>query len=347
MSVVAVSATPRHAAHRQQAPALVSAPSYYVALAVHGNPNFAPSFATVRATKSGATVATIRPPGHRGTFVAVTAAAGDRTFLLDEQPIAGNGNDAGFQARTLYLLLRLGPAGSVRSLTRLPAESQPAGSVVTGLALSPDGTRLAVAVLPNNVKSDHSLQQIRLYTLATGAVRTWSANGTIGYNQDDSTALSWAADGRTLAFDWLGHDNKCDCETRLLDLSAPGHNLLTDSRQATPTTGTNESWNCQTETMLTPDGRTLVCGAETASAMGFVEYSAATGQIIRILDEQDIAGPGGPFPLLMWTNASGSLLIGGFRSGVGTPTTTIGLISGSRLTPVRWPPHLWMTAAAW
>lgn len=343
VSVVAISGTQRHAAGGSHFAAPVRAPAYYVALASNGsNPSSAPSYAVVRATKSGATIATIRPPGHRGTFVAVTA-ADDRTFVLDEQPFAGDGNQA-FQARTFYLL-RLGPSGSERSLTKLPAESQPSGSMVTGLALSPDGTRLAVAVQPHTVKSEPNLQQIRVYTLATGAVRTWSGNGTIGYNEDDSTALSWAADGRTLAFDWLGDNTKCDCTMRLLDLSAPGDNLLTDSRQATPTTMTSKIWNCQTEVMLTPDGQTLVCAAQAGGRLGFVEYSAATGRIVRILYEHTYGRVGGPVPLLMFTNASGSLLIAGFRSGHGT--TTVGLISSGHLTPVPWPAHLWMYAAAW
>jgi hypothetical protein len=51
--------------------------------------------------------------------------------------------------------------------------------MVTGVALSPDGSKLALAVQPNNL-NEPNLQEIRVYTLATGVVRTWYANGTIG-----------------------------------------------------------------------------------------------------------------------------------------------------------------------
>jgi hypothetical protein len=70
-----------------------------------------------------------------------------------------------------------------------------------------------------------------------------------------------------------------------------------------------------------------------------------TGRLVRILDEHSISTASGPVPLLMWTNASGSVLAGGFRSGPGS--TTIGLISGSHRIRVPWPARLWMAAAAW
>jgi hypothetical protein len=103
---------------------------------------------------------------------------------------------------------------------------------MTGFALSPDGTKLAIAIGPDNVNNDPNLQQVRVYTLATGAVQTWSADGTIGFGPDDARSLSWASDERTLAFSWAVAGAGVHTSVRLLDTETGGGNLLADSRQA-------------------------------------------------------------------------------------------------------------------
>ena len=95
--------------------------------------------------------------------MAVTAAGDDRTFVLAEQ-----GQDR--KAVTFYQF-RLGSSGRPGALTRLPM-SVADGKTMTGLALSPDGTRLAIAVAPGG-----GVQQVRLYPVHGGAGRTWSATG--------------------------------------------------------------------------------------------------------------------------------------------------------------------------
>jgi hypothetical protein len=69
-------------------------PPYYVALNAHGNAVSAPVYAVVRATATGRALGTIQPSVPGGTIRAVTAAAGDRTFVLDESK-AGSGNLVG------------------------------------------------------------------------------------------------------------------------------------------------------------------------------------------------------------------------------------------------------------
>jgi RNA polymerase sigma factor (sigma-70 family) len=69
-------------------------PRYYVALSYTGSeqccepgkPASPVTHAVVRVTTTGQTLATIEPPRPYGTFVAVTAAADDRTFVLAAQP---------------------------------------------------------------------------------------------------------------------------------------------------------------------------------------------------------------------------------------------------------------------
>ena len=353
-------------------------PPYYLAITSHGNPNFNPSYAVVRATASGKTLGTIEPPAPGGTIVAVTAAADDRTFVFSEQP---RSSDQTFEPHAFYLV-RLDSAGRPAPVTKL-GMSVPRGQLVTGLALSPDARQLAIAVEPDNVQSDPNLQQVRLYTLATGAVRTWSADGTIGSGPDDARSMSWANDEQTLAFDWIG-PNSGTMVVRLLDLGAPGGDLLADSRLATtlsspeqgkaqvptptaPATGpatalfptisvprvtatpAQPALACQEDSVVTPDGSAVVCGAieaidqktnRTANGVislkrgaetGFFEFSTATGKVTHILGRWTFANVGALSMNVLWSNASGSLLIAVIpTAGDGR----IGVIRGNEFTPI-------------
>lgn len=118
-------------------------------------------------------------------------------------------------------------------------------------------------------------------------MRTWYGNGIIsfGLGADDAGSLSWAADERTLAFDWDGSNPG----VWLLNLDAGGSNLLADSRLAAQPT-------CDPDVIVTPDGSAVVYAAtaglnprmvgttpERGAETEFFEYSTATGKIARIL----------------------------------------------------------------
>lgn len=307
-------------------------PPYYVA--IHGHPNVSPSYAVVQATVSGKTLATINPPTADGTIVAVTAAADDRTFVLSVQPRAPRGGDQAFEASTFYMV-RLSSSGQPGRLTKLPM-SVPTGALVTGLALSPSGRKLAIAVEPNNGK-DLNLQEIRIYTLGTGAVRTWKGDGNIGSGPDDPKSVSWTADERTLAFDW---NSASSGGVGLLNVDAPGSSLLADSRlQARFPAASPYGPTCQNDLIITPDGSALVCGAIQANGVNrgrdavteFREYSTATGKIVSVFGPWTIARAGYLAVNVLWSNPSGSLLIGVI------PTTgdgRVGVISGNTFTPL-------------
>jgi hypothetical protein len=391
-------------------------PRYYVSIESYGNPNSHPSYAVVRATSTGTALETVLPAAG-GTVVAVTAAADDRTFVLDTQPW-DNANQA-FALRT-FLLLRLSPGGSELSQTRL-AVSVPGGQLMTGFALSPDGRKLAIAVQPGNNQREPDLTEVKVITLATGVTRTWTANGTIGLGPDDARSLSWADDERTLAFDWEGSGPGIHTGVWLLDLSAGGGSLLADSREAVtlvnqsmvgapvpsvsslngtaspsslaPTSVTASPSvsagaaspsaslappspsaslalvtasaspisvaplttrpTCQEDSIVTPDGSTIVCGAVTATqATGsasassggpvaallrrgaeteFIEYSVATGKVARVLGRWTFGSVGALSVEVLWSNASGSLLIGVIPDGGGG---RVGVISGNEFTPL-------------
>jgi hypothetical protein len=331
-------------------------PAYYVALASDGNPNFVPSHAVVRSKASGRVLATIQPPAH-GTFVAVTAAVNDRTFVLGEQPWATGNASQTFEPETFYLLT-LGKSGTVKGIRRLPGVPvQPQGSMVTGLALSPNGHKLAVAFQPAHLTQEK--MGIRIYSIPSGAARTWFAGGTIGMSPDDSGAISWTTDGRTLAFDWI---DTTAVTVRLLTTSARGGSLLADSRIAvvvrrlTPLRGplpAHEPLSCQTDQIVSPDGSVIVCGAQATVRVvrvghslkitveeAFLEYSAATGKLLRTMDKHTMSGPGA-FNLY-WSGPSGRILIVATPSGSGSRA---GVLSGARFTPL--PGAANLGAAAW
>ena len=409
-------------------------PRYYVSIESRGNPNFNPSYAVVRATATGAALEAVVPAGD-GTVVAVTAAADDRTFVLDTQP--WDNSNQNFAPRT-FLLLRLNSGGSEVSQSQL-AVSVPGGQLMTGFALSPDGSKLAIAVQPDNDKHEPDLTEVKVITLATGATRTWTADGTIGFGPDDARSLSWAGDERALAFDWEGNGPGIHTGVWLLDVATGGGSLLADSREAvtlinqasvgpapvpsTARTGSVQvtsippglqpatasvSWSasagaaspstalasptasaspatasvspaaasaaapspsasptslaptataltCQEDSILTPDGSTIVCGAITATkATGslstsggpaaallqrgaeteFIEYSAASGKVARVLGHWTFGSVGALSVEVLWSNASGSVLIGVIPDG---GDGRVGVISGNEFTPLPGP----------
>ena len=326
-------------------PSVVSlVPRYYVALRADGVGTS--SYAVVRATVTGATLATIKAPGRDQAFIAVAAAVDDRTFGLEEGPANAARSQASAPPPTAFYLLRLTADGAVASLTRLPAVAPPAGSALAGMALSPDGSRLAMATLTEGL-GEHPASQIRVYTLATGAARTWSVSGTIGFGYERMTnVLSWADSGRTLAFDWDGADD--GATLLLLNTAGPGGNLLTDSRIAAWNPPDGRGWNCGSIVLVTLDGKTIVCGAQNvpggSAQSGFIEKSAATGKLVRILDRVPSGLP--VSPNVWWTNASGSVLIGDFQSSPNS-APAMGVIIANRFVALPWSPDLSLVSVAW
>jgi hypothetical protein len=280
-------------------------PPYYVWTTFTSNPNL--NYVRVRLTATGAVLGTVKAADN-GTIVGVTGAADDRTFVLDEQSLAtGNANQS-WEPHTYYLL-HLAASGVPSSVTQLPI-TEPSGALVTGVTLSPDGTKLAVAIQPNNVKSEPNLTDVKIYSIATGAVlRTWSGNGTIGFS-GEREALTWSSDQRTLGFVWLGNSQNSEQGEWLLNLSLNGTNLIGNSRQAM-SMNNNLPFGCGADLIITPDGSAVVCGASPngsnpAPETAFYEFSTATGKLIRTLAQ--VAGNANAD--VLWSNPSGSVLIG-------------------------------------
>ena len=336
-------------------PAAVSAsvPPYYVALSLAGNgdccrpgaPYSPVTTAVVRATATGAAVATITPPRPYGTFIGVTGAADNRTFVLAAQGLA---SPPLTQAPpTGFFLLRIDPANPMPSararLTPLPITVRSQGAGVTGLALSPDGTKLAIA----EVYPIAAPPALHVVTLATGAERVWAAT-TGGPTFGPGTTgepLSWAGDGRTLAFVLAG------TSVRLVDTAAASSSLLASSRLAIPAPPGNppSGWG---QVMITPDGQTILAvigsGAQPGAArQELVTFSARTGQQLHVLNRIPVYGNS---ERVLWASPSGQVLVvSGTQPGATVGPVNLGATAGvlrdGHFTPIPWSNRTF--AAAW
>ena len=314
--------------------ALRSVPPYYVALA---GPPDTPEHAVIRASATGAVLATVKPPRPYGSFTFVSGAADDRTFVLAAQrwwnvTSGTRGENAQQRDNTtpvVFFRLRFDPATRTAQLTRL---SHVAGSAarLAGIGLSPDGTRLAL---------DLHQAEIEIVSLATGSSRRWVWPGTtrspgtwVGNSKPNGQPFSWAADGRILAFQFWTQSGGIT-QVRLLDTTSPGGSL----RPARPAVSFVGHGRVKTgpigNSIITPDGTKIVTVASRTRGgrSGVMEFSVRTGQPI-IPPPTGNTTSLGPWNVL-WTDSSGRTVIVAAQSGLsGTPLT--GVLRDGLFTPL-------------
>ena len=169
-----------------------------------------------------------RPSGHDGQFhgdnsaTLVTAAADGRTFVIV----------AAGKHPVLYLA-RFNAATRKAQVRELRAPVLPVKARVEELALSPDGTKLAVGYRAN--VSDRSGKHVLVVAdLKTGRTHEWSStDGEFGLFY----TLTWAADDTNLAFNWFAGWQKSQSKpllpgsgVRMLDTALPESDLVASSR---------------------------------------------------------------------------------------------------------------------
>ena len=293
-------------------------PAYYVALTGATAGAVAGAAAVVRSTSTGRSVVRVVPPRPYSSFTMVTAADDDRTFVLSARVTAvaalagGPAGGAAAAVRTKprpaavtvtrFFLLRFDPS---RTATRLrPLQLPPQRATVSGVALSPDGRRLAVALSPPGQL------EIMIASVATGASRTWATR--VNLKQRFAALpnyLSWAPGGQALAFDWpdvagqaAGPGVPVKESVRLLNTASPGTSLLGDST-VLPVIGGEQ-------VALPPEGKQVIFRDGPYPGGLITEYPVAIlpGRPVK----GSIPSPNARIQTvtrLLWTNASGSVLI--------------------------------------
>jgi len=248
-------------------------PPFYV-VAAHNQPA-----AYVRDSATGQLRGTARlPAGTDPKLTQVTAAGDDRDFVLALfSPTRG----------TRFYALRITGTGRSAGLTPLAIRPLPARDAVDSVALTADGTRLAVAI-----QSGGQAGKIEVITLATGAVRTWTTTrGGNGLPEN----LSWDAAGRRLAFFWAAPDAAAGLW--LLDTSTAGGGLLSGQRLLPRTVGPDDVQSA----LISPGARTIIASVTYSGSMrvtrgtvvgGIVEVSARTRRPLRTLLAQHAAHSG-------------------------------------------------------
>lgn len=299
-------------------------PKLYVAL--NSPLRSGPTPFVVGLTGARTLIATKQPPTGQ-SYVGVTGAADDRTFVLATEAYpARNGTYSGAPT-SWYLFRASGPAdrGLTLAMIKLAIPAQPKGTQVSGIALSPDGSELAVMFQRNVWSGRKGPLTLAVYSVATGrGLRTWTqpADGAaLGYGwysgQYSNTSITWL-DGHTLAFDDGVYTRPgtesldpvfSDVKIRTVSLTGPGGSLLADSRVVF----TVKNPACDT-LQLTLDRTSVVCGTSAGSAdrkssaydPEIFQYTVATGKARVLYRRAGVDNVG--IANVLWMNADGSRL---------------------------------------
>jgi len=278
--------------------------------------------AVVDSTVTARVLATVAAPRPYRIFTWVSAADDDRTFVLAAQrywPIASG--KAGMPAQNrdittpmVFFKMAFDPATHTAKLARLGVPETIQAAQLTGMAVSPDGTRLALDLR----------RSIQVVTLATGTIRSWAwqGGGWIGNFKPFGQVFSWTAHGTTLEFQQWEPGGPANI--RLLDTTAPGTSLASSKTVLNFSNGGAFGLN----TLLTPDGSRIV----TATPQGITEFSARTGNPI-LSQDQFRAG----WQEVLWAGPGGTALVVSDPRGKTTgPSNVLGVLTGNTFTPI---PH--------
>lgn len=280
-------------------------PSYYVTVfQMYGQA--ISTTAVVHDSATGAALATVPVPtlaSNQGSVTGpwITAAADDRTFVITETAIDTTASQSQLTSGDLsrvrtwnvarFYELSVTAGGHSATLRRLPV-SLPQTFLVDAVALSPDGRRLAIAGRDCQGSSPRRDTGIRIITLATGVVSSWTTRAPGLWNAGN---LSWAGGGH-LAFGW--HGPRVPVSYRLLNVAGAGGNLLAAPAIASPApVAVGQEY--APFAVVTPDGRAVIASAfqnipegdgREMVVLSLVETSASTGRQLRVLYTVTVRG---------------------------------------------------------
>jgi len=346
VALVAVRDLPGGRAPRPVGPTYPSAavPAYYLVPEQTCYEECGPGRLVVVNTHTGGTLTTITPPDG-ATFMAVSGAADDRTFVADTVRYSV---DTAVPEQATWYRITLSPGSSdPATLTRLPIPAGPAGSGVQAIALSASGRELAVTYHLGSAASGSTAGStvLRIYSTATGRlVHSWS---TVARNLFSATPyavdaqsnsqLRWVDNDRGIAFASTpprvnGVDGTAAAgdysAVRVLNVTAGGSDLIADSPVAwyPPTLGMAAGPACAQEPapMLAANGETVLCASSPAHAAGNGASSPATWTFTwlgwetapkadRVRYQARVTGRpglnGGPAASVLWASASATTMI--------------------------------------
>jgi hypothetical protein len=300
-------------------------PRYYVALRQLSKNSGWPDGLLAGDAATGQTLATLAPPAGT-SFESVSAAADDRTFVV--QDVTDPGNPGPGQTDTWYEV-RLAPGtGTPAQLTQLPVT--PAHGVAA-TALSASGGELAVATV-DKVLGHRSLT---VYSVASGRVLDeWSASDRTVFSDTAAytgpvPALTWVDGDHAIAFSMVG---QAAASVRVIDVTgARTGDLLAHSTAIWSArkdgTGTGQLPCGFRLPLVSANGRTVTCAAYSGEGLPtgagkspwtltWLTYPAAAGQpgTGRPAVAYQLAGRSTKYgPVLydaLWANPSGSAVIG-------------------------------------
>ena len=214
----------------------------------------------------------------------ISAATGDRTFFAAAfsarscpvQAGAGGSSFAAHETRFFrFAVNNQGRAG------RLTVVGPPVSGIVGPIAVSPDGSRIAFNAADGNFAGpgkgctggEAEGAAIRVIDLATGKIRTWQTLEMPPAPAGTSVtpgAVSWMADGRTLAVSYVWPASPSGPQLSMavaaLDTTSGGGSLQAHSRVL---------WSqpqrcvfCVEEALISPDGKSLTAAAIQHTAHG-------------------------------------------------------------------------------
>jgi hypothetical protein len=295
-------------------------PRYYVAFGWDRNSG---SWAIIVGDEqAGKTIATYPLPKGGSLFsAAASGTADDRAFVVSAAPSKGVAGSP-----TWYLVQIFPGSADPVQITKLPIMF-PAGEGVREIALSGDGTELAVVAT-----TEGAPLMLQVYSVVTGRPQNFWSTGfrESPGNEDPISDLSWVGDS-TVGFA-VTYSPEVREEVRTLDVNQTGTNLLADSRlvwsQYVPAAphGTRAALHACDTPFLTGNGQAVVCGNFTKSPSDgrlsavWLAYPLATPTRPRIIgsiqEPPDVSNFNGPISV-EWTNQSGTEVIGSWNTSVG------------------------------
>ena len=227
--------------------------------------------------------------GLFGYGVGITADSTDRAFVIDA-------STGGRKPVVALFLLRVSATGDSTKVTRLPIDltAPKSHNVVDGIAVSPDGTKLAVALqIPAKGNVLHPRGEILVYSLTGGATQTWTAPHDSGMPWNPA----WTDGNGQLTFVWQDQLKGSNTfftgrsEVRVLDTTASGRSLLASKVIAT---GGGKLGFIQAAAAV-DGGSTLIAavfqvpsGSTGTALVRLVALSATTGAITHVFASHDI-----------------------------------------------------------